>query len=884
MCTAPRRRRERGTEWSLMKEFSATTQRPSVSSALCHHPPQHSHRTSARLQDTSIPGTSMTGDLVIGGIFPVQRSSSTATTKFTSNPVFQKCDNSFDFRSYRWIRAMVYAIQEINRNEYLLPNITVGYAIYDSCDNIAMTIGEIFTMLTGLGKSTPNYHCQMKSPLIAVIGESASAISIAMARILGTYHYPQVSYFSSINTLSNKQDFPSFFRTIPSDTFQTTAFAAIVERFGWKWVGTLAEDNDYGYLGVQLFSEQVQKFGTCIAFSETIPLIYSKQRYSAIAETIQQSSAKVIIIFSGDTNLLPLFWEIAEQNITGRTWLASEGWSTSAFLLNKDQTSFFKGTLGLAIPEGNIAGLHQFLLQLNPMQDPEDNSLKMFWGHAFGCSWDDHVKKQSNSTACTGNEHLSTVSNAYTQVSQLRITCNVYNAVFAIANALKGLLTCGNNKGSIKNEACASVRDVEPWQVVQSLKRVRFTDQDGKQLYFDQNGDPVCKYDVVNWQIGTDGYLGYKKVGGYDASATIARKLVIDESATIWNGDMSQPPLSECSSSCKPGFRKSVIRGQPVCCFICVPCPEGEISNGTDFTECLKCPQDYWSNKNKDSCVPKSVDYLSFEEPLGTTFSVFAALGICQTVVVTMVFIKYRHTPIVRAHNLEMSFLLLISLILCFLGSFTFIGEPSPALCVLRQTVVGISFVLCISCILVKTLVVLLAFTMSKPNQNVLKFFRPCHQRVLVVLTTLVQFGICVGFLSSTPPSIKKNTRVETTKIILECNPESDLAFLFAIGYIGLLALVCFTLAFLARNLPDNFNEAKFITFSLLVFVMVWISFIPGYMSTSGKYITAVEIFAILSSAAGLLICIFFPKCYIILLKPTKNTKKNLTGRSHQAK
>ncbi|XP_053567761.1 extracellular calcium-sensing receptor-like [Bombina bombina] len=837
---------------------------------------------SCEVEEYDVPGIFSNGDLIIGGVFPVKRSINTVDMLFTSKPNFRMCENSFDFRSYRWIRAMIFAIHEINRNNILLPNLTVGYAIYDTCDNTAKAAEEMFTLMSGQEKYIPNYLCEMKSSLNAVIGESASSISIAMARILSAFYYPQVSYFSSISILSNKQDFPSFFRTIPSDTFQTTAFAEMVEHFGWKWVGTLAEDNDYGHLGVQLFTEQVERLGICIAFSETIPLVYSKARYADIASTIKHSSAKVIIVFSGDTNLVPLVWEIAKENITGRTWLASEGWSTSAFVIEKEQAAFFSGTLGIAIPEGKIAGLKEFVYQLNPLQNSEDFNVKTFWEFAFDCTWPDNQRAQQNSTLCTGHEDLSVISNPYTQVSQLRITYNVYNAVYAIANALKDLFSCGNNMASFDNGACTSIHNVKPWQVVKSLKQVHFTDQAGKQFYFDQNGDPVAKYDVLNWYKGADGLLVYRKIGSYDGGAPKGHRLVISEQDMIWNEDQLKPPRSECSMICKPGFRKSILQGQPVCCFICIPCPEGEIANGTDFTECIKCPMDYWSNKNKDSCVPKEVDYLSFNEPLGVIFTVFAILGICKTMAITVVFIRFMHTPIVRAHNLEMSFLLLFSLTLCFLGSLTFIGEPSIGLCILRQTVFGISFVLCISSILVKTLVVILAFTMSKPNQNVLKHFRPCHQRAFVGLTTFVQISICVGFLTANTPSIKKNTKAMMTRIVLECNPE--LAFLFAIGYIGLLALVCFVLAFLARNLPDNFNEAKFITFSLLVFVMVWISFIPGYVSTSGKYLTAVEIFAILSSALGLLTCIFFPKCYIILLKPSKNIKKNLIGRSHLVK
>nr|DBA26109.1 TPA: hypothetical protein GDO54_010407 [Pyxicephalus adspersus] len=793
---------------------------------------------SCRLDMSVIPGVFREGDVLIGGVFPIKRTKSFGNAVFTNNPSTEPFI-SFDFRSYRWLQAMIFAVQEINNNPNLLPNTTLGYAIYDTCDNIAEAVKEIFKLISGLG----------------------------------SLWYLQVSYFSSINILSNKQEYPSFFRTIPSDTFQTTALAAMVEHFGWKWVGTLAEDNDYGHLGVQLFTEHVVQLGVCIAFSETIPLVYSKTKYEQIAATIKHSSAKVIIVFSGDTNLTPLIWEVAKQNISGRTWLASEGWSTSAFVLEKDQSHFFSGTLGLAIPSGRIPGLKEFLFQVNPLREPEDPIIKQFWENIFRCSWPSLSQSQNVTNICTGNEDLSSVTNTYSDVSQLRITSNVYNAVYAIANALQSLIYCGN-------KPCKGVHDIQPWQLVGALKRVNFSNSGGNHHYFDQNGDPVAKYDVLNWQMAENGLLQYKKVGSYSDSTLGKSKLVMDEQETLWNGETSQPPVSVCRASCKPGSRKSILQGQPACCFTCIPCPDGEISNGTDFSECIKCDQDYWSNQNKTACIPKEIDYLSFGEPLGITFSTVASMGICQTIIVTLVFIKYRNTPIVRAQNLEMSFLLLVSLLLSFFGTFTFIGEPSSTLCVLRQTVFAISFVLNISCILVKTLVVIIAFTMTKPNQNVVKFFQRSHQRALVGLTTSVQIAICVGFLSSTSLIMKKNRDAVMMKIILECNRESELALLVAIGYIGLLALVCFVLAFLARNLPDNFNEAKFITFSLLVFVMVWFSFIPGYLSTSGKYVTAVEIFAILSSAAGLLVCIFFPKCYIILLQPSRNSKKNLIGQS----
>ncbi|XP_009291957.1 extracellular calcium-sensing receptor-like [Danio rerio] len=797
------------------------------------------------------PLLSKDGDITIGALFVIHSEVSLPSFAFTQKPNLLSC-SSLNIKDFRLAQTMIFAIEEINKNTNLLPNISVGYQIYDTCGSRFHSMSATMALMNG-PKNSEGYTCNEQSSVHAIVGETESSNTIILSRTTGPFKIPVISPTATCECLSNRKEFPSFFRTIASDYHQSRALAYIVKHFGWTWVGAVNSDNDYGNNGMATFQKTAKEVQICVEYS--VKFIRTEtEKIRNVVNVIKKGTAKVIVAFLTGFEMKSLLEQLSSQNITGLQMIGVEAWITSKTLITSKSFHVLGGSLGFAVRKIQIEGFADYVM-------------KAFWDTAF----------QSFSNAdlnYSQYQDLLLVKNYNEDVLEQRFVSYVYKAVYALAHSLHSLLRCTEQGG------CGKALTIQPHQLVEALRKVNFTVKMGDQVWFDSTGGVIAQYDVVNWQQNSDGSVQFQSVGYYDASLSPDQRFMLNTEKIVWAGGQLEKPRSVCSESCPPGTRKASQKGRPVCCHDCIPCADGEISNETDSNNCKQCPGEYWSNANKNKCVTKAVEFLSFTEVMGIILVFFSLFGAGLTVLVAILFYSKKDTPIVKANNSELSFLLLFSLTLCFLCSIPFIGRPTQWSCMLRHTAFGITFVLCISCILGKTIVVLMAFKATLPGSNIMKWFGPVQQRLSVLAFTLIQGLICVIWLTKSPPFPYKNMKYFQEQIILECSVGSTIGFWAVLGYIGLLAVLCFILAFLARTLPDNFNEAKFITFSMLIFCAVWITFIPAYVSSPGKLTVAVEIFAILASSFGLLFCIFAPKCYIILLQPEQNTKQQMMAKT----
>ncbi|XP_007442433.1 vomeronasal type-2 receptor 26-like [Python bivittatus] len=830
------------------------------------------------------------GDLIIGGVVSLTFIVSDPLAFDVEPPPVVYQDLSILTKHYQHILALAFAVKEINENSQLLPNFTLGFHIYDSYFNAQRTYHATMQLMSTSDRFIPNYKCGIQSNLIAVIGGLDAQTSLHITNILDIYKIPQIIY-GSAPEMNDKLPGLSFYQMAPKDDLQHFGILSLLLYFSWTWIGILAMDDDRGERFVHTVIPAFSKQGICFAFIEMFPRInYSDEHENMINkgvkmyEVILASKANVVLFYGVSYSVLFLIWfpyisEFGVQKsyinpLKGKVWVMTTQMELSILNYQRNWSiEMLHGTLSFTIHSKELHGFQDFIQSQKPLSSKEDGFMVDFWQHIFNCGFPNRIQDKVVGLICTGKEKLQDVPGPFFEMNTIGHSYSVYNAVYTVAYAL-----CAMTAPRLRPKARMKESKIKHFlELHRFLRGVSFNNSAGDYISFDENRRLLVGMDVTNWVISSNQSFHRKKVGRIAHETSLGRMLTVSEDAIEWHNWFNQvQPTSICTEHCQPGTSKKVKEGEPFCCYDCITCPVGKISEEEDMRDCYKCRDEFYPNKNKNFCLPRYVSFLSYGEPLGMSFSFSALFFSLITALVLGIFLKHHNSPIVIANNRNLTYTLLVSLLLCFFCVFLFIGRPQQVTCLIRQTAFGITFSVVVSCVLAKTIMVVLAFLATQPGSKMRKWVGKRLAHSVLLFCSLIQACICISWMWISPPFLEVDVHSVHEEIILQCNEGSVVMFYCVLGYLGFLAVISFSVAFLARKLPDTFNEAKFITFSMLVFCSVWLSFVPTYLSTKGKYMVAVEIFSIFASSAGLLGCIFFPKSYIILLRPELNKREQM--------
>ncbi|XP_070584753.1 vomeronasal type-2 receptor 26-like [Erythrolamprus reginae] len=792
---------------------------------------------------------------------------------------------------YQHILSLVFAVKEINENPQILPNLTLGLHIYNSNFIASWTYHASMELFSTQGKLIPNYSCDTENNLVSVIGGPNSEVCIHMAAILSIYKIPQFTY-GSASEMNRKTQAISYHQMFPDVHRQYKGILELLLHFQWTWIGVLYDNDNNGEKFVQEVLPMFSKRGICYDYIERFPVITSVTDIGKMVteginkyDVVIKSTANVSIVY-GEIETMIFFrmgsilstYEDVSIMAKGRVYIMTAQMEFTSFPFQKKEgIDLLHGALSLAVHSKEVPRFTDFLQLINAHFEGEDGFIQGFWEEAFGCSFPKSTIDRQGRVSCTGKEKLENLPASIFEMSMTSHSYSIYNAVYTMAYALQNMLPFQSKKKKSVHKAIQSLLAQHFWKLNHFVKIISFNNSVGETIFFNQNGEMETGFDIINWVTFPNLSFLRIKVGDIQVLSLAETTFTILEESIIWPKWFNETkPFSLCNDNCHPGYRKAQKEGKPFCCYDCLSCPGGKISNQKDMDNCFQCSQDLYPNEEQNLCILKYITFLSCEETLGVTFTSFIIIFSILTILLLWLFIKHNDTPIVKANNETLTYILLISLLLSFLCALLFIGQPHQWTCLLRQVTFGIIFSMAVSSILAKTIVVILAFMATKPGSRIRKWMGKRLGLSIVFSCSFIQTIICAVWLSISPPFPDVDMYSMPNEIVLMCNEGSTVMFYCVLGFMGFLATISFIVAFLVRKLPDTFNEAKFITFSMLIFCSIWLSFVPAYLSTKGKYMVTVEIFSILCSSGGLMAFIIFPKCYIILVRPDLNNKEQL--------
>ncbi|KAF3705799.1 Metabotropic glutamate receptor 5 [Channa argus] len=757
------------------------------------------------------------GDIIIGALFSVHHQP-------PAHKVHErKCGAVREQYGIQRVEAMMHTLDRINADPTILPNITLGCEIRDSCWHSAVALEQsiefIRDTLVSNDEEESQGRCtaepgslllQGKKPIVGLIGPGSSSVAIQVQNLLQLFNIPQIAYSATSMDLSDKSLYKYFMRVVPSDMQQARAMVDIVKRYNWSYVSAIHTEGNYGESGMEAFKDMAAKEGICIAHSDKIYSNAGEQSFDKLLQKLRAHlpKARVVACFCEGMTVRGILMAMRRQRLVdslqtssiirqdvfvvihhhpychhlhgihqlhGDLGNSSDGWADRYDVTDGYQKEA-AGGITIKLKSAYVTWFDEYYLNLKPDVNLRNPWFPEFWQHRFQCRLRGHPQENTLfNRSCTWRESLR---HQYAQDTKMGF---VINAIYSMAYGLHTMqqALCPGYKG-----LCEAMRPIDGRKLLDYLMKTNFTGVSGETIHFDQNGDSPGRYEIMNFKhIGEDEYA-YIHVGSWDQSGL---KMNNEE---IWSNN-SEIIQSVCSEPCQKAQIKVIRKGEVSCCWTCTPCKDNEYV--FDEYTCRACLLGFWPTDDLTGCEPIPVQYVRWGDPEPIAAVVFACLGLMSTLFVTSVFIKFWDTPVVKSSSRELCYIILAGICLGYLCTFSLIAKPHIVYCYLQRLGIGLSPAMSYSA-LTNRIARILAGSKKKICTKKPRFMSACAQLVIAFLLILLQLGIIVALLVIEPPQVIYDYP-SISEVHLICNL-TTMGVVAPLGYNGLLILSCTFYAF----------------------------------------------------------------------------------------
>uniref|UniRef100_A0A1I8IN37 G_PROTEIN_RECEP_F3_4 domain-containing protein n=1 Tax=Macrostomum lignano TaxID=282301 RepID=A0A1I8IN37_9PLAT len=669
---------------------------------------------------------------------------------------------------------------------------------------------------------------------------------------------PQISYASTSPELSDVNRFDYFFRVVPSDIDQAKAMAAIVRRMGWDYVAALHDGGTYGERGIQEFKTHASNQGVCISKVLIIPRNPKNGSLNLIVESLLNlPKSRVVVAFCQSESLRSLFRLLNQQQQlqSGLTqqnrlfWVASDGWGRKTDHLVGNE-AMFEGAISL-LPERRVVdGFDAYFKSLTLEHRRLNPWWSEFWATHFQCRLGPYNPAASKD--CTGRERIG-VNSRYEQEGLVPM---VLDAVQAMSRAIEDM-----HNSLCKNVTLSKCRwlnsTINGTQLRDFIRSVNFSGTSGNPVRFNMFGDRESQYEVFQYQRirsgaeGSSGGFRYVKIGIWN------NQLELVNSSIRWGTKNEAVPRSVCSEPCHYGYRTVVLNKEAAtCCWDCVACDKYQVVINSSL--CSDCQPGYVPNRFYNACQELPVDTIRLTSVWAVLPMGFSLVGLAWTAFVLTVFIRYNQTPLIRASGRELCYVMLAGILMSYCMTFIMLAPPTPFTCGVLRIFNGLSLSIVYSAIFTKTNRLSRIFNrgikslMKKPS-----YTSPKSQLILCSCLVSVQVIGDITWLGMDLPKTKFDYPDRDHKV-LRCAVD-DVAIVVSLLYNMILIVLCTLYAFKTRNIPENFNEAKYIAFTMYSTCIVWLAFIAIYFGSLRNFrIKLTSLCMCISISASVTLCCMF--------------------------